>query len=58
MIYHCPDCGVFWYIYSQYGSLISWNILPRLLITPIDQTIKRSCPNHTKGTIESAGVSA
>lgn len=58
MIYRCPDCGIFWYIYSEYQNRITWNQLPRLLITPIKHTIPRACPNHTKGMIESAGVNA
>jgi len=58
MIYHCPDCGIFWYIVIEYQNQITWNKLERLLITPIEHVIKRSCPNHTKGTIESAGVQA
>jgi hypothetical protein len=58
MIYHCPTCGVYWYILSEYQTMINWKRLGELLITNPTDTIKRYCPNHDQKYSQSAGVKA
>jgi hypothetical protein len=56
VIYHCPDCGVFWYILSEYQTTITWKRLGELFLTNPKNTIKRPCPDHNTKHITNTGV--
>ena len=58
MIYHCPDCGIYWYILNEYLNKITWKTLGSLLFTDPSHVIERPCPNHDTNYSQSAGVHA
>lgn len=52
MIYHCPTCGIYWYILNEYHNHIAWKRLSELLVAKPEQTLQRYCPHHIPTSAE------